>query len=75
MRTVVDVVVAVLALPMFLAVALLFGVAFGLVGGGASAMVAAWPILLFYHDRFLMMFVPPSWTDGIVRRIQAYVDF
>jgi hypothetical protein len=75
MRTVIGVVVALLVLPIFLASALLFGLIFGLVGGGASALVAAWPILLFYHDRFLLAFVPPTWTIKLIRHVQAHVDF
>jgi hypothetical protein len=71
----IDIVVALLVLPFFLTIALLLGLIFGLVGGWASAIVAAWPILLFYHDRYLLMFVPSNWTFGAIRRVQAYVDF
>jgi hypothetical protein len=75
MRSLLDVIVALLVLPFFLAVALLFGFVFGLVGGGASAFVAAWPILLYYHDRFLIPVIPSSWTVDLIRRAQAYADF
>jgi hypothetical protein len=70
-----DVIMALLALPFFLAFAFLFGLVFGLVGGYASAFVAAWPILLYYHDRFLTSLIPSSWTVDLIRRGQAYADF
>ena len=75
MRLLLDAIVAILVLPIFLAVAFLFGLPFGLVGGWASAFVSAWPILLYYHDRFLTPVIPPSWTVDLIRRAQAYVDF
>jgi hypothetical protein len=75
MRSLFDVFMALLALPVFLALALLFGLVFGLVGGHASAFVAAWPILLYYHDRFLISVIPSSWTVDLIRRAQAYADF
>jgi hypothetical protein len=39
------------------------------------ALVAAWPILLYYHDRFLISVIPSSWTVDLIRRAQAYADF
>lgn len=75
MRFILDVVLALLFLPLFIALALLAGGVFMLVGGIASAVVAAWPIVLYYHDRFLLAVIPPSWTLNFIRRVQAYVDF
>jgi hypothetical protein len=75
MKTLISLILAILMLPIVLAVALLFALVFGAVGGGAGAVVAAWPILLYYHDRYLLAFIPASWTLRTVRRVQAYVDF
>jgi hypothetical protein len=72
MRSLLDVILVLLVLPVVLAFAFLFGLVFGLVGGPASAFVAAWPILLYYHDRFLISVIPSSWTVDLIRRAQAY---
>jgi hypothetical protein len=64
MRLLFDIIVALVILPVFLGLALLFGVVFGLVGGGASAFVSAWPILVYYHDRFLTGVIPPAWRNS-----------
>jgi hypothetical protein len=66
------IVVALLWLPIFLALALLLGLMFGLVGGGASALVAVWPLMLFYHDRFVLAVVPPHWRVGLIRQFGAH---
>ena len=75
MRLLFDIAVALLVLPFFLALALLFGLVFGLVGGGASAFVSAWPIICYYHDRFLLGVIPSSWTADLIRRAEACVKF
>lgn len=75
MTTVLAVAVSIIVLPVFLGLALLFGLPFLVVGGWAGGVVAAWPIFLYYHDRFLMPFVPPRYTAGLIGRVQAYVDF
>jgi hypothetical protein len=71
----VGVVVAILIFPVFFALALPFGLIFGAVGGMPSGVVAVWPILLYYHDRFLIPCIPARWTRDLVRRGQAYVEF
>ncbi|MGY3446263.1 MULTISPECIES: hypothetical protein [unclassified Bradyrhizobium] len=75
MRLLLDIVIALLVLPVFLVAALLVAVVFGLVGGGASAFVSAWPVIEYYHDRFLLSVIPSSWTAGLIRRAEACVDF
>jgi hypothetical protein len=68
-------VTALVALPFFLTIALVMGLLFGLLGGIPGGVIAAWPPLLYYHDRFLMGFIPPRWTRDGISRIEEYVRF
>ena len=75
MRILFDAFAAVILAPLVLGLAIVFAIIFGLIGGTASAVVAAWPILLFYHDRYLITIIPLSWTADFIARIQEYVAF
>jgi hypothetical protein len=75
MRTLIDVAVAVIIAPFVLTIAMILAIVLGLIGGKAGAIVAAWPLLLWYHDRYLLTFIHPRWTASLIERVQEYVRF